>query len=199
MRAFTFRDAKVRAHAGTSRGVDRHREAGERRLGREPSDALVADALRGGPRGRPHRARWANRQRPTSSWRSSRGLDPRCTARMAWCCRPAPRRSRRSWMVGRGEEARRVCGDGGEGAAVDPLGGGRATTTALRCAMEVPEATREPALGHLIRARQNGGRQRRGADTRRRQVRSVRVDRRRARRREARAGGKQVATDGRPT
>lgn len=152
MRAFTFRDAKVRAHAGdfTWASIDTEKPENAAWVASHPMHSwptlYVVD-----PEGDHIVLEWANSATADELVALLAGARS-SMHRPNGVVLPAGAATLEAKLDGLvGEKKLAECAATAERELPSiPLGGGRATTTALRCAMEVPEATREPALGHLI-------------------------------------------------
>jgi tetratricopeptide (TPR) repeat protein len=152
MRAFTFRDAKVRAHAAdfTWASIDTEKPANAAWVAAHPMHAwptlYVVDA---------------DGDRTVLEWAQSATADE-LVALLAGAkssmhdAKSAPLPAGAATLEGELDRFMTQKDFAGCANAADrqlpsiPRGGGRATTTALRCATEVPEASREPLLRRLI-------------------------------------------------
>jgi tetratricopeptide (TPR) repeat protein len=149
MRAFTFRDAKVRAHAAdfTWASIDTEKPANAAWVAAHPMHAwptlFVVDA---------------DGDRTVLEWAQSATADE-LVALLAGAkssMKSAPLPAGAATLEGELDRFMTQKDFAGCATTADrelssiPRGGGRATTTALRCATEIPEGAREPLLHHLI-------------------------------------------------
>ncbi len=152
MRAFTFPDAKVRAHAAefTWASIDTEKPVNAAWVASHPMHAwptlFVVD-----PDG----------DRPVLEWANSATADE-LVALLAGARSSMHAGARAELPAGAATLEAKLDGMAAQksfaecAATADrelpsiPRGGGRATTLGLRCATEIPEASREPVLGHLI-------------------------------------------------